>query len=397
MTSTLVLDPTTHVTKQRTTFVLPSQDTLSTLRLGGLAAYIGADGLLNTSSGIGACIDSITLRVQGATVQELRNASAYIAMVNTLGSADDGCSTAEALNMSNQRFVPYTLDQTVPGPAVVAQTSVVCSYANVAGIDLAGAQETLIDLRKLMPFLQSVPVLQCSQYRVELEILYQSNLANLFVASAAPAGGFLTPPYLIVDQLKANLDLKPTSFPYVQVLTDMVVVPNVVAGAAQSVSLQSRGFVGRTVQGITFCKTPSTISTTNGLTGGYDASYAQSLETVRLWVDGQQMTSINSNPALMQSYTTPHRAPLVCQRPLMERWASQVDSNTSGLLGSRSYLAAIVNRRIEQSLQIDYSRTGYNPGGEYAVGEYQINLIMFARCLSSFTWDPKTQAVVVVS
>lgn len=393
MTSTNVLDPSTHVPLQRTTFVLPSADVLSSLRLGGLAAYIGAAGQLNSSSGIGGCIDSITLRVQGATVQELRNASAYIAMINALGTADDGCSTAEALNMSNQRFVPYTLDKTLPGPAAAPQTTVVCSYANVAGANLAGAQETLIDLRKLIPFLQSTPVLQCSQYRVELEILYQSSLANLFVASAAPAGGSLTTPYLIVDQLRQNLDVKPMSFPYVQVVSDMVVVPAVAAGAAQSVSLQSRGFVGRTVQGITFCKT--TPAVTADFTGGLDASYAQSLETMRVWIDGQQMTSINSNPALMQSYTAPHRAPLVCVRPLMEQWESQVDLNTSGLLGSRSYMAVIVNRPIEQNLQIDYSRTGYNPGAQYAVGEAAINMVMFARCLSTFKWDPKAQSVVV--
>lgn len=78
MIRTIVADPNTHVAKQRTTFLLPNKDCLSNLRLGGLGAFIGADGAINSSSGVAGAIDSITLRINGAVVQELQIGRAHV-------------------------------------------------------------------------------------------------------------------------------------------------------------------------------------------------------------------------------------------------------------------------------------------------------------------------------
>lgn len=380
---TVVLDPTTHVAKQRTTFILPPSDCLSNLRLGGLGVFIGADGLINTSSGMGACIDTMTLRINGTTVQELRNASKWIAFANAVGTADAGASVLETTSISQQRFIPYTKDKDAAA-AAIDQSTAVCSFANVAGVDATRLQESYIQLAPLMPFLKAVGVLQCSQYKVEIEILYQANLQNLLPFSAAPGGCTLTAPYLILDQLRMNLDTAPPSIEYTNVLTDTVVIPAVADGAAQAVTLQSAGFVGRLVQDIIFCKTRAAYAVADGFSGVFDGSFAQSNELMRVWVDGQQMTAIATNAALLQSYAPSHRAPLILTRPLMEQYTYQADANTAQQLGARSYPTVLVQRVIELNLQIDYSRTGYEAGADYPPGIGAINLVMFARCTSTF-------------
>lgn len=393
-TKTTILDPTTHVAKQRTTFMLKGFDCLGNLRLGGLGAYIGTDGSLNSASGMAACIDSITLRLNGTTVQEVRNASVWAAFVSAAGTADSGDSVMEPTTLSNQRFVPYTRDN--DGTAAIPMQTIVCSYRNVAGIDLAGVQESYMDLQPLVPFLQSVGVLQCSIYSVELEILYKSDLQNLLPFQALPNTVNLTAPYLIVEQfvtVASDVDTEPKPFDYIQVLTDSVQVPATTDGTVQSVSLQSRGFVGRAVQDIIFCKTAGVYQLTDLYSGVYDASYAQSLESLRLWVDGQQMTGIIANPALLQSYAPEHRACLVHTRPIMEAYELQADVNTQFTLSARSYFCVPVDRAIEQNVQIDYQRTGY--ATNFAYGVAPINMVMFARVLSSFKYDKKTGAVVI--
>ncbi len=394
-TKTTILDPTTHVAKQRTTFMLKGFDCLGNLRLGGLGAYIGTDGALNSASGMAACIDSITLRLNGSTVQEIRNASVWAAFVSAAGTADSGDSVMEPTTLSNQRFVPYTRDRDGNNAPIPMQT-IVCSYQNVAGVNLAGVQESYLDLQPLVPFLQSVSVLQCSIYSVELEILYKSDLQNLLPFQALPNAVNLTAPYLMVEQfvtVASDVATDPQPFDYIQVLTDSVQVPATTDGTVQSISLQSRGFVGRAVQDIIFCKTTGVYQLADEFTGVYDASYAQSLESLRLWVDGQQMTSIIANPALLQSYAPEHRACLVHTRPVMQSFALQADLNTQYTLSARSYLCVPVGRAIEQNVQIDYQRTGFDT--DYPYGIAPINMVMFARVVSSFKYDKKTGAVVV--
>ena len=393
MFRTQILDPTTHAPKLRTTFMLPPMDCVANLRLGGLAAILAGNQIINTASGIGGCVDTITLRINGATVTELRNASRWIAYVNHVGQAEVGASVLENTQISNERFIPFTRDKAAGG-AAVAQSTVVCSYSNLAGVDAAGAQESYLQLAAYMPFLASIGVLQCSKYQVELEILYQSSFQNLLPLEGAPANVVLTQPYLILDQLTTNLPMEPKSFEYTNILNDVLVVPAVGNGVTQDVSLQSRGFVGRLVQDIIFVKSTTAYNIADNNTGALDSSCAQSQEQMRVWVDSIPMTTIASNPQLLQSYAPPHRAPLITQRVTMSQYLSQADTNTLRLLGTRSYGLVPINRSINETLQIDYHRVGFNTN--YVMGTRQINLTMFGRVTSQFKYDTKTQSVMVL-
>jgi len=404
-TRTVVIDPSTHVPRQRTTFALPANDYLGTFRLGGLGAY-GAVSALNSSSGLAGCIDSITLNIAGATVNELRNASVYMAWLAAQGSADAGDSVGEKTSLSNQRFVPYTAQPVGP---VAAESTVVCSRQLTGSLNLAGVVESYFQLWKALPFLEAIGVLQASKMQVTIEILYQQSLQNLLPLSdnVAQAATVITAPYLICEQLLQPLTTMPPRVPFMQLVNDMVTIPAFSTaadpnGTAQQTSVQSRGFIGRQVQDVLVCKCQPTWTAAEQYTGGADASYAQDQETIRLWADGQQMTSINTNSALLGSYCEPHRAPLILQRPIMYAQLGQMgDDNTNAQLGARSYELVPINKKVEQNIQIDYSRTAYSPGwtnagnlGFYPAGVRAINLQLYARCLRVFAFDAKTGAVV---
>jgi hypothetical protein len=147
------------------------------------------------------------------------------------------------------------------------------------------------------------------------------------------------------------------------------------------------------VQDIVFCKTPTAFTAAQEYTGGYDASYAQTLERMRLWVDGQPMTSFATNSALLQSYCPPMRAGIIHQHPLMESFALMADLNTQYTLGARSYPCITIGRPVLQNLQIDYQRTGYDV--TYPYGIDAINMVMFARCVTTFSFDKSTNSVVL--
>lgn len=393
---TTILDPTTYVAGQRVTWVLPPIDTVSNIRLGGLAAIIGGNIVVNTASGMLGAIDRLVLRVNGQTVQQINTFSTWAAYILAVGTADAGDSVLDQTTMSTQRFVPFYQNEIAAGPtATDPMRTIVCS--NQATLATVNATDTHYQLASFVPFLATAGILQCSQYTVELELLFKSSFQNLLPQAANFAGLTFNQPYLVIDQLFDNIKIPPPAFDFIQIASDSVVIPTVTAGTAQAVALQSRGFVGRMVQDIVFCKTPGAYAITDEYSAAYDGSYAQYLEKMRLWVDGQAMTSFATNSALLESYCPPHRAAVVHQRPLMELYDFMADTNTGQTLGARSYPCITINRPIIENLQIDYERTGYGGTGtgQYLYGTRPINLIMFARCVAKFSFDRATNAVVL--
>lgn len=388
---TMVLDPATHSTL-RSEFRLQTTNMaiLPNIRLGGLGLWNpNADVRLNGMSGLYSYIQAISLIIDGQTVCELRNAHVYLAYLAAVGSADTGDSVTQKLTFSNQKLVPYMQRKT--GPAGVGY-SVVNSESFVLPITAPTVESGHLYLKNVLPFLASnIPYLKGNQDMM-IVLEYTADFSNACPLSVV--GDYedteITRPYLMfesisMDTLKSMKIPDSTPIVFEALESDMMSIPAVVAAAAQQVTTQSRAFVTKSVSSILFCKTPS--ARVDFYAGGVDASYAQLNESIRVWVDGKQVTPLISNSALMTAYGPTTRAPVILQKPGYELYLQQGDLSTGELLGSRHWVTVPLNRTIEQSMTIDYARTGFDNGGEYEPGTTALSMYMFARVKKTWTWN----------
>lgn len=376
--ATIILDPSTHTT-QRSEFRLASLGSvLPTIRLGGLGLWNpNANTQLNSASGLFSYIQSISMLVDGQTVAELRNAHWYLAYLASVGTADDGDSIAEPLSFSSQKLMPY-MRRAVGAPGSTS----VCARKYIMPTTAATVESAHFYLSKALPFLSALLAQGLAlDGDVIIQVEYISDLQNCAPLSA---GGLanesqFSRPYLIVDPAPVGVPSfrSAPSISYDSIESDMAVLPAVADTVASGFySAQSRAFVGKSISKIVFCKTPQAViaNTSSGL----DASFAQLNEALRVWVDGRQVTPLISNTALAASYGATVRSPVVLQTPLFELWQLQTDNGASQMIGSRHWINLPLSARCEQSLVVDYSRTGYSPAGAYPPGVQALNLFMFA-------------------
>jgi hypothetical protein len=386
MTTTYVLDPATH-TQNRTEFRLPSGMTvMPNIRLGGIGMWNpNAGAVLNSASGLYSHILAISLIIDGQTVCELRNAHQYLAYLaarrsSSMDAADEGDSVAQPLSFSAQKLVPY-MQRAGAGPAL--GSTVITGQTFTLPITAATIESAHLYLWNVLPFLKATPVLEVGGTgSVIIAVEYIQPLSNVLPLANAgvQAATIIASPYLMFEEAPAGVTM-PDVILYDALETDVIQVDAVADGAVQELTRQSRAFVGKTVSNILFCKSPANV--TNGaFTGGRDASYAQKLESLRVWADGRQVTPLINNVALATSYGADIRAPVIFQQPSFYLFGQQSDPTTENMLGARHYISLPAPGKIEQSRAVDYARTGYSPAAPpaptYDGGIAALNLIMYA-------------------
>lgn len=298
---TAIIDPVFH-SARRCEFRLPERDGayLPNLRLGNLGVTANALTAYALGCGTASCIRRIQLMDGNEELDSLREANAWL----TFKSFFRSNAEAAAIKMpeeggAGRGFTSSTsLEVKVPEPLK--------KYANTVAVGGTEVFTGYLDLRVVFPLLDQLTHLNTKMFpNLRVVIEYETDAARILVAdNQVPVP---TTPILMADvitdaALIATLDKQLMSGPvfYDAIEVDRMgipVVPGVAdhtAGSkAQSVVLQSKGFLGKYVKRICIQKASQDTAryvAANAVRGfGANGSLAMHKETANLRVNGRNL------------------------------------------------------------------------------------------------------------
>ena len=234
---TVILQPTFH-SNSRTEFRVNSDDKVisSKLRLCnfGVASFTAAAGgapMYNLGSGVYGCIKQITLYSGGVILDELKDASRWLGMMNLVGQTDSAWDVKQKMLCSGLNIRHDELIQ------LPSQLQLQVQQTKFLGRVL---------LQSIFPMLNSEELLVgFKELRVVIE--YNTDVSQIFQATNQPTNIVFNQPIMVYDEVVtesgANVLVSgdKSSWEYLAIEREVINIPASAAGTPQTVSIRLRG------------------------------------------------------------------------------------------------------------------------------------------------------------